>query len=317
MHKALILSFSCCFFHFADAAAQEYEVPEIAGEFVHVFDPNITRTDSAGAWYTNDHTFIKGKDGTWHAYGIIGHHPVNPWTGETKFFHITGKSLAKGNWEDHEYAMTAKAGVERVLWAPYVFAGADRYYMFYNIGNLQANAPDYPSWGQLSLATSKDLQSWERHDRNPLFSDPGHARDSYILQHKGKYYYYYTRTFNEVDLRSAVAVRTGSDLLTWSGPAIAHIQPYEVDWGGDAESPFVIARGNIFYLFICRAMTDYNQTHVYWSTDPEHFPIEQFVCALPVHAAEIIHDEKEGWFITNTGWDKRGLFVAPLKWRKK
>ncbi len=26
---------------------------------------------------------------------------------------------------------------------------------------------------------------------------------------------------------------------------------------------------------------------------------------LPVHAAEVIYDKKEGWFISNTGWDKK------------
>lgn len=211
--------------------------------------------------------------------------------------------------------MTAKPGVERVLWAPHVIQEKGTYYMYYNIGNMQKNAPDYASWGQLCLATSKDLFSWERHDRNPLFSDPGHARDSYIMKYKERYYYYYTRVLNEVDLRSAVAVRTGPDLLHWSGPQIAHVQPYEIYWGGDAESPFVIHKDGLFYLFICRAMTAYNQTAVYWSRDPEHFPIENLVCTLPVHAAEVIYDEKEGWFISNTGWDKKGLYLAPLIWK--
>ncbi|MGV8093049.1 MAG: hypothetical protein AB2L24_14420 [Mangrovibacterium sp.] len=47
----------------------------------------------------------------------------------------------------------------------------------------------------------------------------------------------------------------------------------------------------------------------------ENFPIENFVCELPVHAGEVIHDENEGWFISNTGWDKKGLYIAPLKWK--
>src|SRR5690606_8953086 len=221
-----------------------------------------------------------------------------------------------GKWEDHGYAMTALPGKERVLWAPHIFSRNDSAFMFYNVGNLQPHAPNYASWGQLMLATSTDLFHWERYERNPLFSDPGHARDSYIMYDKGTYYYYYTRTYSEVDLRSVVAVRKGSDLLAWSGPRIAHVQPYRVDWGGDAESPFVVCRNGIFYLFVCRAMTAYNQTHVYWSTDPENFPNDQFVCSLPVHAGEVIYDEQTGdWFISDTGWDKRGVYIAPLRWR--
>gem|GEM_PF-122804 len=298
------------------APVQQPEVPAIAGEFVHIFDPNESRRTEDTTWYTNDHTFVKGKDGEWHAYGIIGHHPVRPWGGETKFFHITAGSLRQARWEDHGYAMTVKEGVERVLWAPYVVPGKDSFYMFYNTGNMQKDAPNYASWGQLCLATSTDLNSWERHPLNPLFSDAGHARDSYVMKYKGKYYYYYTRTFNEVDHRSVVAVRTGPDLTHWSGPKIVHVEPYEVDWGGDAESPFVVERKGLFYLFICRAMTNYNQTDVYWSADPEHFPKENLVCTLPIHAAEVIYDEKEGWWISNTGWDKKGLFLARLEWKK-
>lgn len=62
-------------------------------------------------------------------------------------------------------------------------------------------------------------------------------------------------------------------------------------------------------------MTNYNLTEVYWSEDPENFPNENLVCKLPVHAAEVMYDKKGGWFISNTGWDKKGLYLAPLKWK--
>jgi Beta-fructosidases (levanase/invertase) len=300
-------------FLFNTALAQKpaYYIPVITGPFLHIFNPNDTRPDSA--WYTNDHTFVKDNKGQWHAFGIIHHQPVKPWD-EHRFFHITANSLKQSKWQDHGYAMTAQPGKEKVLWAPHVIKNKSTYHMFYNIGNMQESAPNTPSWGQLCLATSNDLFNWTRHPRNPIFSDPGHARDSYIMKYKGRYYYYYTKTFNEVDLRSCVAVRTGPDLFHWSGPAIAHVQPFKVDWGGDAESPFVVRYKGLFYLFICRAMTAYNQTDVYWSDNPEHFPNENLVGTLPVHAAEIIFDKKEGWFISNTGWDKKGLYLAPMAW---
>jgi hypothetical protein len=293
-----------------------YCIPEIAGEFVHIFNPNDNpdRLAESKDWYTNDHTFIKGNDGTWHAYGIIHHLPVKPWD-ENRLFHISAKSLNQARWEDHDYALKARPGVERVLWAPHVIKNKGTYYMFYNIGNMQKDAPNYASWGQLCLATSNNLLNWTRYGRNPLFSDPGHARDSYIMKYKGRYYYYYTKVFNEVDLRSSVAVRTGTDLFHWSGAKIAHVQPLRINWGGDAESPFVVRKDGLFYLFICRAVSEYNLTEVYWSKDPENFPVENFVCNLPVHAAEVIHDKKEGWFISNTGWDKKGLYLAPLRWK--
>lgn len=288
--------------------------PVINGKYIHIYNPNDTRLEEDSTWYTNDHCFAKGKDGKWHAYGIIGHKPTNPWIGETRFFHASSAKLANQKWEDHPYALEAKKGVERVLWAPTIIEEKGINYMFYNIGNMQENAPHDCSWGQLCMAYSKDMFQWNRHELNPLFSDMGQARDSYVIKHKGKFYYYYTRTYSEVDLRSCVAVRTSDNLLEWSGPQIVHTQPLSNHYGGDAESPYVIYKDGIFYLFICRANTDYNRTDVYWSQSPFNFPIQNLLCTLPVHAAEIIYDKDEGWFISNTGWNKKGIYIAPLKW---
>ena len=298
-------------------ATPKIEIPTIVGKWRHVFDPNATRSEIATTWYTNDHCFAKGPDGVWHAYGIIGHKPINPWVGETKLFHISAKNFEQEKWEDHGYALEVKKGVERVLWAPSVFheEGTETWSMFYNIGNMQENAPTYASWGQLCRADSKNMSDWERHALNPLFSDPGHARDSFVTKFKGVYYYYYTRTFTETDLRSCVAVRTGPDIDHWSGPKIVHVQPLENRHGGDAESPFVVERNGIFYLFICRASSVYNQTHVYWSKDPADFDIQNFVCELPTHASEIVKTSEDRWYISNTGWDKSGLYIASLEWK--
>jgi hypothetical protein len=290
------------------------EKPTIVGEWKHIFNPNDTRFKEDTTWYTNDYCFAKGPNGEWHAYGIIGHKPINPWKGETKFFHISAKTFDQAKWEDHDYALEAKAGKEKVLWAPHVFKNNDKWHMFYNIGNRQDHAPNYASWGQLCRAESSDMFNWKRDKLNPIFSDPGHARDSYILKDNGTYYFYYTKTFDEVDLRSCVAVRTSPDMKHWSGAKIVHTQNLKCNWGGDAESPFVVKRGNIFYLFVCRAMTKYNQTHVYWSKTPDHFPIENFVCELPTHASEVIEVSPNKWYISNTGWDKKGVYVAEMKW---
>ncbi len=300
----------------ATATKMNYQIPVVKGKWKHIFNPNDTRHEEDTTWYTNDHCFVKGPDSNWHAYGIIGHKPINPWTGEDKFFHISSDVLFSDNWEDHDYALRAKKDVERVLWAPHVIKEAHHYSMFYNAGNLQENAPSYASWGTLHKATSKDMFQWKRHAFNPLFSDPGHARDSYLMNYNGEYYYYYTRTYSEVDLRSCVAVRKGPDTDHWSGPKIVHIQPFEVDWGGDAESPTVIYKDGLFYLFICLAMTEYNLTHVYWSDDPMDFPIENLVTTIEIHAAEVIDTGDQGWYISNTGWDKKGLYIAKLIWEE-
>ena len=59
-------------------------------------------------------------------------------------------------------------------------------------------------------------------------------------------------------------------------------------------------------------MTNYNLTHVYWSDDPMNFPGENLVTTIDAHAAEIIDAGEDNWYISNTGWDKQGLYLARL-----
>jgi hypothetical protein len=86
-------------------------------------------------------------------------------------------------------------------------------------------------------------------------------------------------------------------------------------WAGDAESPFVVERNGIYYLFICLALTEYNLTKVYWSEDPQNFPIENFVCDLPTHASEVIEVADNEWYISDTGWKKGGVYIAKMAWK--
>ena len=53
--------------------------------------------------------------------------------------------------------------------------------------NLQEDAPNYASWGQLCVAESEDMFNWKRHPFNPIFSDSGHARDSYVMKDNDNY----------------------------------------------------------------------------------------------------------------------------------
>ncbi len=72
-----------------------------------------------------------------------------------------------------------------------------------------------------------------------------------------------------------------------------------------------MAYESFFYLFVCRAAASYRDTRVYVSETPLSFSRE--IARLPVHAAEVVQDG-DNWFITDTGWDKDGLYAAPLEW---
>ena len=44
-----------------------------AGKFTEVFDP---KAGERGPWCINDHTFVRGPDGTWHVFGTTHILPV-------------------------------------------------------------------------------------------------------------------------------------------------------------------------------------------------------------------------------------------------
>lgn len=302
-----------------------FKTPQISGEWKHIFDPNKTLYQdritwrNRNKWYTNDHCVVKGTDGRWHGYGIIGYKVCKlafAWIIEQNLFHISSKSLYSENWEEHSYALTAdRAQGERFAWAPHVIWWQNQFIMLYAVGDLRKWSAILPSYGKIHMATSPDGFNWARDTRNPVIIAHGYARDPYILFTKGEFYVYYTCNYNEIDYTSSIAVRRSKDLQYWTGPTIVHRQPKPSMWfAGDTESPYVIEYDGLYYLFTCTALKKYNCTKVYWSIDPEHFPNEHFVCELPTHASEILHDPELGWFITNTGWDKKGLFIAPLKW---
>ena len=300
-----------------DDGPRDIQVPRIAGAWVHIFDPNQARDEHQGDWYCNDHTLVRDANDRWHAYGIIGHRPANPWEGEKHFFHASSPSLlGDSQWEDHGYALSVKPDAESVLWAPHVLRVDDKLWMFYNAGNMQEHARNYASWGTLHIARSDaaDGFDWERDELNPIFSDHGHARDSFVCKIGNLWHWYYTRTVSEVDLRSALAVRTSPDFQHWSGARVVHTQAKGGHWGGNTESPQVIERDGLYYLFVTLAMEGYDKTHVYWSADPLHFPKDQFVTELETHAPEIIQASDGKWFITTCGWGKSGVYLAPLKW---
>ena len=301
------------------------KTPIITGPWTHIYDPCetyfIERTTKLNRnnWYTNDHCFVKDPDGTWHAYGIIGYRVLGmafSWITEKNLFHITSDSLL-GEWKEHDYALSAKREKgEQYTWAPHVIMDKDgMMYMFYAAGNLRPFSIVAGIHGRIQLAMSGNGFDWHLSDRNPVFSGPGNARDPMIFEHNGEYYAYYTSSYDEEDKQSCVSIRKSPDLIHWSGPKICFIYPgRKSKWAGNSESPFVVKYEDLFYLFVCHASRKYNLTSVYWSENLERFPSEQKVCDLETHASEIIYDEKEGWYISNTGWDKEGLFISPLEW---
>lgn len=279
-----------------------------AGEYQHIYDPSVGETSP---WYINDHCFIKGPD-AWHLFGITHAQPGAPMD-ELNFAHATSTEFPGSleTWKKQPYALTTDpAAGERHLWAPHVIKRGDTWYMFYCAGSQKGGA-HY----RIHLATSTDLESWTRHADNPIFQDTFDARDPMILEDNGTYYMYYTANMDRNKSHHTVHLRTSDNLLDWSPASIALVHPATGTGAGPTESPYVVKYGSHFYLFIGPA-GEYHRTAVYRSPNPLHWNVTSEITSIPSHAAEIIQDDKGNWFASDCGWDKTGVYLAPLTWEE-
>jgi arabinan endo-1,5-alpha-L-arabinosidase len=105
-----------------------------AGKFTEVFDPKAGEKDP---WCINDHTFVRGPDGTWHVFAITHILPVNFARDPGKnLLHATAKSLTQSPWHKEPFAVTAdwdKYG-EWLFWAPHVIRNDKHVYQPRRLG---------------------------------------------------------------------------------------------------------------------------------------------------------------------------------------
>jgi len=290
------------------ALAEDTAQPETvrAGEFTRIYDPSVGEDKP---WYINDHCFIRAQDGRWHLFGITREEPARP-VEEIQFAHATADQLLQSPWLKQSPALTVarEAPWEEVhLWAPSVVFHDDLYYMFYCAGGF--NGANY----RIHLATSSDLEEWTRSTKNPLVVDGFDARDPFVLRVGDQWVMYYTATSRPEGGNHIVAYVTSNDLLTWTNRGVAFSDPSTGTWGGPTESPFVVQRGQVYYLFI-GPRDNYDSTHVFASDDPFQWSVKSKVGDIPAHAAEVIIDTNGRWYVSRAGWGKGGVYLAPLIW---
>ena len=276
-----------------------------ARQFVRIYDPSI---DESVPWYINDHTFIRAKDGTWHLFGITHAEPANPLE-EKQFAHATAPSLA-GPWTKQKIALDAdpRCG-EPVLWAPHVIEHEGVYYLFYCAGDA-----DHTKY-KLHVATSIDLTSWKRSDTNPLVVDGFDARDPMVTRIGDQWVMYYTATSEPSGGNHVIFAVTSDDLMHWGNKRVVFTAPQRGTFAGPTESPFIVKRGEAFYLF-CGPWAGYSETHVFRSKDPFAFMPSQQVGEIASHALEIVQDTDGTWYASHAGWGQGGVSLAPLTWEE-
>ncbi len=306
---AAALAAACLLWGMGNASAQENAPKTLveAGDFKKVYDPSVGEKEP---WYINDHCLIRGKDGTWHMFGITRQEPADPMN-EIHFAHATAKSLLQSPWEKHPFPLTAvraEPWTEVHLWAPYVAEHQNVYYMFYCAGDK-----DHTKY-KIHLATSPDLKTWTRSPKNPMVVDGFDARDPFVMRVKDQWVMYYTANSEPKGGNHLVAYATSDDLLTWSKRGVAYTDPAKGTFGGPCESPFVVKRGDSWYLFV-GPRPDYDGTDVFVSKDPFHWDIKDKVGHINAHAAEVVRDADGKWYVSRAGWGRGGLHLAPLIWK--
>lgn len=258
-------------------------------------------------WCVNDHTFVQGPDKTWHLFGITHPKPLI-WEKDPgrQLAHATAKSLLQSAWETQPFAVTRdwEKYREFVFWAPYVVKQDGTYYMFVCVGDQDTHRY------RIHLLTSPDLESWTRSPDNPMVVDGFDGRDPFVMRVGDQWVLYYTANSTPECGNHQVVCVTSQDLTHWSNRKVVFTHPRAGSFGGPTESPFIVRRGENYYLFVC----DNEWTDVYVSNDPFHWEFEQKNTRILAHASEIVRDTDGKWFISHAGWTSGPLKIAPLKW---
>jgi hypothetical protein len=274
-----------------------------ARRFVRVYDPSA---DELKSWYINDHTFIRDDAGTWHLIGITHAEPADP-LDEKHFAHATAPSLL-GPWTKQPFALAADSQRgESVLWAPHILRHDRAYYIFYCAGDA-----DHTKF-KLHVATSADLDNWTRSDANPIVVDGFDARDPMVLRVGDEWVLYYTANSTPAGGDHVVFAVTSKDLIHWGEKRTVFTAPRKGREGGPTESPFVVRRGDAYYLF-CGAWEGYLGTYAFKSADPFHFDYVNRIGRIDSHASEIVRDEAGHWYASHAGWGQGGVHLARLTW---
>ena len=276
-------------------------------------------------WHVNDHGFVRGPDGSWHAFGIAWPDPgVKPEPPRGFLEHIAAPSLDAASWTRLAPVMELRADRgETVMWAPHVVEHDGTYHLFVCTGG-----PDLSRWG-ITRATSRDLKTWERAGDGPVFRDGFQARDPMVFRVAGENLWalYYTATEEPAGGRHVVAYRTSRDLLSWSDRQIAYRDVHRGTDFGPTESPFVVARSGRYYLFLGPRPYDppsaerpnyrhpgYDGTDILVSDDWRRWDDSGLAGHVPAHAAEVIDAGDGSWRVSHCGIGRGGLYLARLRW---
>jgi len=246
--------------------------------------------------YAYDHTIIyNSTDKKWHLYGIFADNK--------KFIHLTADSLTQKNWIKQKSFIYK--GLE--IWAPHIIYHNEMYHMFYtSIGTPR----------QIRYSISKDLFNWTHPSDKPLFAfsneytDNMKNKDPMVFRDKDQWIMYYSM------LKDAkhwvVGYSISENLIDWSEPKICFDENTE---SPGVESPFVVKRGDYYYLTLSARPWPYGGQDFFRSKNPLLWKPSNLVKRIfPWHAAEIVRDLDGQWYFTRSSGNQQDFRMAPMLW---
>lgn len=286
-----------------------------------------------GPRYVNDHCIVKGKDGLFHLFHIVG--PVGKGCydpgSEVSFGHATSSDLAM--WKPQPDLLSVDPGSSHEphhVFAPHVCEKDGTYHLFYAGINQQMKAES------MSLATSPDLFQWTKYPFNPVFRpsrswaeyEPGSGlwaccRDPHVLWEATRGYILYFVTWIKHTKARLVALGAAlsENLVSWQDIGPVMIREMATEHSTTSmESPCVIEREGFYYLFYKHR----DGTRLAVSEDPLNFTDKEDRWFSIAHAAEVFAAEGT-WYISSCSRDPldvrhersdrtKGLYLACLEW---
>jgi hypothetical protein len=287
-------------------------LPRIDGDWWQVAkSPDLGRLSSPRQQPV-DFAVWKAADGTWQLWSCVR---ATKEPGKTRlFFRWEGAAIDKPDWTPKGIAMHADPSLGETpggLQAPCVFrpSPGKPFHMLYG------------DWTHICLATSEDGKSFTRQPVNGKSGRFGegkddNARDPFAIKIGDVWHVYYTAHPNR---HGTTFCRTTRDFETFSDAKVVARGGVAGEHVSSAECPQVIRRGEWYYLTRTVRYQPDPLTHVYASTNPLDFGVDDDRChigTLPIAAPEFVQDgDRE--FVAALMPDLKGIRVAKLMWKSE